>query len=233
MPILLFLIDTSASMNQRAYLGTSYLDIAKGAVEIFMKLRARDPASRGDRYMLVTFDEPPYCIKVMTPPGRPAPAAGAALGAARPRPARRRQQQPVKMADILLLYGGERLRALLRWRRGGGGDGRAVIHRPGAARGGRAPPPAGRWLRRGRAGIRPRSAPTPPGHAGGGRWVRWVLPDPEGQRWGSGPLTAAGPRRAVGRSARACSPPLRGKKKPRCWDLVSPPFLLLSTVTRT
>ncbi|XP_015715812.1 integrator complex subunit 6-like isoform X2 [Coturnix japonica] len=63
MPILLFLIDTSASMNQRAYLGTSYLDVAKGAVEIFMKLRARDPASRGDRYMLVTFDEPPYCIK--------------------------------------------------------------------------------------------------------------------------------------------------------------------------
>ncbi|XP_014742936.1 PREDICTED: protein DDX26B-like isoform X1 [Sturnus vulgaris] len=27
------------------------------------QLRARDPASRGDRYMLVTFDEPPYCIK--------------------------------------------------------------------------------------------------------------------------------------------------------------------------
>ncbi|XP_042333795.1 integrator complex subunit 6-like isoform X2 [Sceloporus undulatus] len=63
MPILLFLIDTSASMNQRAYLGTSYLDIAKGAVELFMKLRARDPASRGDRYMLVTFDEAPFCIK--------------------------------------------------------------------------------------------------------------------------------------------------------------------------
>lgn len=50
-------------MNQRTYLGTTYLDIAKGAVEIFMKLRARDPASRGDRYMLVTYDEPPYCIK--------------------------------------------------------------------------------------------------------------------------------------------------------------------------
>ncbi|KAL7979565.1 hypothetical protein Chor_004723 [Crotalus horridus] len=65
MPILLFLIDTSASMNQRAYLGTSYLDVAKGAVELFMKLRARDPASRGDRYMLVTFDEAPYCIKVV------------------------------------------------------------------------------------------------------------------------------------------------------------------------
>ncbi|XP_036126442.1 integrator complex subunit 6-like isoform X6 [Molossus molossus] len=63
MPILLFLIDTSASMNQRTDLGTSYLDTAKGAVELFLKLRARDPASRGDRYMLVTYDEPPYCIK--------------------------------------------------------------------------------------------------------------------------------------------------------------------------
>ncbi|XP_022409947.1 integrator complex subunit 6-like isoform X8 [Delphinapterus leucas] len=63
MPILLFLIDTSASMNQRTDLGTSYLDIAKGAVELFLKLRARDPASRGDRYMLVTYDESPYCIK--------------------------------------------------------------------------------------------------------------------------------------------------------------------------
>nr|XP_055034061.1 integrator complex subunit 6 isoform X1 [Misgurnus anguillicaudatus] len=56
-------IDTSASMNQRTYLGTTYLDIAKGAVEIFMKLRARDPASRGDRYMLVTFDDPPHGVK--------------------------------------------------------------------------------------------------------------------------------------------------------------------------
>ncbi|KAF4789560.1 Integrator complex subunit 6 [Turdus rufiventris] len=37
MPILLFLIDTSASMNQRTHLGTTYLDIAKGAVETFMK----------------------------------------------------------------------------------------------------------------------------------------------------------------------------------------------------
>ncbi|XP_078288204.1 integrator complex subunit 6-like [Rhinoraja longicauda] len=63
MPVLLFLIDTSASMSQRSYLGTTYLDIAKGAVELFMKLRARDPASRGDRYMLVTFDEAPCGIK--------------------------------------------------------------------------------------------------------------------------------------------------------------------------
>lgn len=39
MPILLFLLDTSASMNQRTYLGTTYLDIAKGAVEVFMKVK--------------------------------------------------------------------------------------------------------------------------------------------------------------------------------------------------
>ncbi|XP_060944627.1 integrator complex subunit 6 [Limanda limanda] len=63
MPVLLFLIDTSASMNQRTHLGTSYLDIAKGAVETFMKLRGRDPASRGDRYMLVNFEDVPFGIK--------------------------------------------------------------------------------------------------------------------------------------------------------------------------
>lgn len=39
MPILLFLLDTSASMNQRTYLGTTYLDVAKGAVEVFMKVK--------------------------------------------------------------------------------------------------------------------------------------------------------------------------------------------------
>ncbi|XP_046902200.1 integrator complex subunit 6 isoform X2 [Hypomesus transpacificus] len=63
MPVLLFLIDTSASMNQRTHLGTTYLDIAKGAVETFMKLRGRDPASRGDRYMLVNFEDVPVGIK--------------------------------------------------------------------------------------------------------------------------------------------------------------------------
>ncbi|XP_068602308.1 integrator complex subunit 6 [Brachionichthys hirsutus] len=63
MPVLLFLIDTSASMNQRTHLGTTYLDVAKGAVETFMKLRGRDPASRGDRYMLVNFEDVPFGIK--------------------------------------------------------------------------------------------------------------------------------------------------------------------------
>lgn len=63
MPVLVFLLDTSASMNQRTYLGTSALDLAKGAVETFLKLRARDPASRGDRYMLVSCDDPPATVK--------------------------------------------------------------------------------------------------------------------------------------------------------------------------
>lgn len=38
---IVFLIDTSASMNQRAYLGgrPKLLDIAKGAVETFVKVR--------------------------------------------------------------------------------------------------------------------------------------------------------------------------------------------------
>lgn len=38
MGILLFLIDTSASMALKTYLGTSYLDVAKAAVETFMKV---------------------------------------------------------------------------------------------------------------------------------------------------------------------------------------------------
>ncbi|KAJ4933175.1 hypothetical protein JOQ06_030010 [Pogonophryne albipinna] len=50
-------------MNQRTHLGTTFLDIAKGAVETFMKLRGRDPASRGDRYMLVNFEDVPFGIK--------------------------------------------------------------------------------------------------------------------------------------------------------------------------
>merc|ERR550534_838839 len=65
MTIIVFLVDTSASMNQRAYLGgrPSLLDVAKGAVETFVKIRQRCPESRGDRYMLLTFEDPPHNIK--------------------------------------------------------------------------------------------------------------------------------------------------------------------------
>uniref|UniRef100_A0A6G1SD24 Integrator complex subunit 6-A n=1 Tax=Aceria tosichella TaxID=561515 RepID=A0A6G1SD24_9ACAR len=65
MTIILFLIDTSSSMNQRTYLGArpTLLDVAKDTVEKFLKARARDIASRGDRYMLLTFEDPPHNIK--------------------------------------------------------------------------------------------------------------------------------------------------------------------------
>lgn len=92
MPVIVFIIDNSASMNQMTYMGTSYLDTAKGAVENFLKvlifffsqlldsvhafltprllrskrkIRSRDQLnSRNDRYMLLTLDEPPSNIKV-------------------------------------------------------------------------------------------------------------------------------------------------------------------------
>lgn len=65
MTIILFLIDTSSSMNQRTYLGArpTLLEVAKDAVEKFLKSRQRDPASRGDRYMLLSFEDPPSNIK--------------------------------------------------------------------------------------------------------------------------------------------------------------------------
>ncbi|XP_057331097.1 integrator complex subunit 6 [Microplitis mediator] len=65
MTIIVFLIDTSASMNQRAYLGgrPTLLDVAKSAVETFVKVRQRSPESRCDRYMLLTFEDPPQNIK--------------------------------------------------------------------------------------------------------------------------------------------------------------------------
>lgn len=63
MVIFVFVVDTSASMNQRTSIGTTLLDVAKNAVEIFTKLRQRDQASRTDRYMLVTLEEPPGAIK--------------------------------------------------------------------------------------------------------------------------------------------------------------------------
>uniref|UniRef100_G3T1Y2 Integrator complex subunit 6 n=1 Tax=Loxodonta africana TaxID=9785 RepID=G3T1Y2_LOXAF len=54
MPILLFLIDTSASMNQRSHLGTTYLDTAKGAVETFMKVPTDPGVGEGGCFFFVT-----------------------------------------------------------------------------------------------------------------------------------------------------------------------------------
>lgn len=66
MTIILFLIDTSASMCQKAYVNgvqKSFLDIAKGAVETFLKYRQRSQDCMGDRYMLLTFEDPPCNVK--------------------------------------------------------------------------------------------------------------------------------------------------------------------------
>jgi len=65
MTIIVFLVDTSGSMNQRAYVNgrKTLLDISKEAVEFFVKQRQKSAESRGDRYMLLTFDEFPRNIK--------------------------------------------------------------------------------------------------------------------------------------------------------------------------
>uniref|UniRef100_A0A182PVI4 VWFA domain-containing protein n=1 Tax=Anopheles epiroticus TaxID=199890 RepID=A0A182PVI4_9DIPT len=66
MTIIVFLVDTSASMCQRAMVNgvqKTYLDIAKGAVETFLKFRQRSQDCMGDRYMLLTFEDPPNNVK--------------------------------------------------------------------------------------------------------------------------------------------------------------------------
>ena len=73
--IVVFVVDTTASMNQKwcgththqrhtlmtnfafSANGLTLLDCAKSAVEHVTKMRARDPSSRNDRYLLVTSDE--------------------------------------------------------------------------------------------------------------------------------------------------------------------------------
>ncbi len=64
--IVTFVIDTSASMNQRIYNGLSLLDCAKAAVEHFLKIRFRE--IRNDRFFLVTFEDGPGSVKVCCKP---------------------------------------------------------------------------------------------------------------------------------------------------------------------
>ena len=61
--IFLFVIDTSASMNQKTSNGMYYLDSSKAAVEYFFKLREK--CSRSERFMLVTCEEGIGAIKVL------------------------------------------------------------------------------------------------------------------------------------------------------------------------
>ncbi|KAK6728448.1 hypothetical protein RB195_005840 [Necator americanus] len=64
MTIILLIVDTSASMAQKTYLGTSYLDVARNIIDALQKQRMKDVATRGyDRFFLITTEEYPACIK--------------------------------------------------------------------------------------------------------------------------------------------------------------------------
>uniref|UniRef100_A0A914EIM0 VWFA domain-containing protein n=1 Tax=Acrobeloides nanus TaxID=290746 RepID=A0A914EIM0_9BILA len=66
MTIIVFLVDTSASMAMKTYMGTTVLDFARKTIEEFLKQltirQSRD--QQRDRYMLMTFDEYPNNVKV-------------------------------------------------------------------------------------------------------------------------------------------------------------------------
>jgi hypothetical protein len=64
--IICFIIDTSASMNQRIQSpnGLTLLDCAKAGIEYFLKIRGRDINMRNDNYFLVTTEDGPGAVKV-------------------------------------------------------------------------------------------------------------------------------------------------------------------------
>ncbi|KAI6174997.1 VWFA domain-containing protein [Aphelenchoides bicaudatus] len=63
MTIIVFLLDTSASMAQRSYVGVSYLEFARQFVESFLKMRQRDVSCKTDRYMLMSYEDFPRNVK--------------------------------------------------------------------------------------------------------------------------------------------------------------------------
>ncbi|ORX59993.1 hypothetical protein BCR36DRAFT_408361 [Piromyces finnis] len=60
-----FIVDTSASMNVKYSNGMTYLEAAKAGIEHFMKLiqQMKNKMAGEDKFLLVDYDEPPYCIK--------------------------------------------------------------------------------------------------------------------------------------------------------------------------
>lgn len=62
--MVLFALDTSASMNQQTSAGIPLLDCAKSAVEHFIKLRSLDPTSQQDVYLLVTSQQDQHAVQV-------------------------------------------------------------------------------------------------------------------------------------------------------------------------
>ncbi|KAF9356670.1 Integrator complex subunit 6 [Mortierella sp. NVP85] len=63
--ILIFLIDSSASMNQKFSNGMSALECTKSGVEHLLKHlpHVRPPEKHNDKFMLVTYEDGPGCIK--------------------------------------------------------------------------------------------------------------------------------------------------------------------------
>ncbi len=63
--IILFVLDTSGSMNQRMSNGMTLIDVAKAAIEHLFKIRNPVPKNPSpDRYLLVTCEEGLSGIKV-------------------------------------------------------------------------------------------------------------------------------------------------------------------------
>ncbi|CAH8456159.1 unnamed protein product [Schistosoma intercalatum] len=62
MTVIVFLLDNSAAMNQRTFQGTTLLDVAKSAIEIFFKIRMSK--SRVDRYFVLTLNSDISYVKL-------------------------------------------------------------------------------------------------------------------------------------------------------------------------
>ncbi|KAI9331075.1 hypothetical protein BDR26DRAFT_1011089 [Obelidium mucronatum] len=61
--IYVFIVDTSASMNQVFSHGLSYLDCAKGGIEHFFQWEQRRSDRHGNKYALIDYSDPPTCFK--------------------------------------------------------------------------------------------------------------------------------------------------------------------------
>ncbi|ORY41888.1 DEAD/H box polypeptide 26B [Rhizoclosmatium globosum] len=61
--IYVFVVDTSASMNQVFSHGLSYLDCAKSGIEHFFQWEQRRSDRKGNKYVLIDYSDPPGCIK--------------------------------------------------------------------------------------------------------------------------------------------------------------------------
>jgi integrator complex subunit 6/ATP-dependent RNA helicase DDX26B len=64
--IICFVVDTSASMNQKIQnpSGLTLLDCAKASIEYFLRIRGRDINMRNDNFFLVTTEDGPAAVKV-------------------------------------------------------------------------------------------------------------------------------------------------------------------------